>query len=61
MDKKSKGRTWLNSEEARRELKISSCDLSHIRESGKLRFRKEGGAFLYLKKDVAKYRKGQQE
>ena len=44
--------TWLNSREACKALKISACDLSHLREAGKLRFQKKGNAFLYAGNDV---------
>jgi hypothetical protein len=43
---------WLKSKEVEKELKISSCDLMHIREKGKLTFKKAGNAYLYLRKDV---------
>jgi hypothetical protein len=50
MGQKSKQGDWLDSKEARKELKVSACDLSHIRESGKLRSRKDGNAYRYLKR-----------
>ena len=52
MNKEAKQDDWLDSLEAREELHISACDLSHIREDGKLRYKKEGTAFRYAKKDV---------
>lgn len=39
---------WLRSEKARKLLKVSTCELAHLRESGKVRFRKTGRAFEYL-------------
>jgi len=39
---------WVRSEEARKMLKLSTCDLAHARESGKIKFKKVGSAFLYL-------------
>lgn len=45
---------WLDSKEAAKELKVSACGLSHIREAGKLLFRKEGNAFRYAQKDIQK-------
>lgn len=57
MGQKSMQGDWLNSKEARKELKVSGCDLSHIRESGKLRYRKDGNAYRYLKKDVRSLKK----
>ena len=41
-------RKWLNSKEARKKLKVKSCDLMHLREEGKLEFKKEGNAFFYF-------------
>lgn len=43
---------WLDSKQARKKLKVSSCDLSHIREARKLRYQKKGNAYLYLKEDI---------
>jgi hypothetical protein len=45
---------WLDSRETLEQLGISSCQLSHIRENGKLRYLKEGNAYRYLKNDVRK-------
>jgi DNA phosphorothioation-associated putative methyltransferase len=39
---------WVRSEEARKLLKLSSCDLAHARSAGKIRYKKVGNAFLYL-------------
>ena len=46
--------TWLRSKEVRKALRISTCHLAHMRTAGKLRFRKNGNAFLYDSKDVAR-------
>ncbi|MEQ8924708.1 MAG: hypothetical protein RLO81_02780 [Fulvivirga sp.] len=43
---------WLKSKEVEKELKISSCDLMHLREAGKLQFKKKGNTFLYDKSEV---------
>lgn len=43
---------WVDSKRARKELRVSSCDLSHIREAMKLRYQKKGNAYLYLKEDI---------
>ena len=43
---------YLNSKETKKKLKISSCDLMHMRIDGKLRFEKNGNAFLYKKSDI---------
>jgi hypothetical protein len=38
---------WVRSDEARRQLKLSTCDLAHAREAGEIEFKKVGQAFLY--------------
>ncbi|MDF0642561.1 MAG: hypothetical protein P0111_00910 [Nitrospira sp.] len=58
---KSKQSDWLDSKAARKELKVSACDLSHIRETGELRFRKDRNAYRYLKKDVWDLRKAKEK
>lgn len=50
---------WLNSVEARQELRVSTCELAHLRVSGKLRFRKVGNAFLYAAEDCHRQCGGQ--
>lgn len=40
--------TWLNSTAMASKLRISACTLSHLRNAGKLRFKKQGNAFFYL-------------
>lgn len=57
MGQKSKQGDWLDSKEARKKLNVSACDLSHVREAGKLRYRKEGNAYHYLKEDLQNLRK----
>lgn len=39
--------SWLSSQDARRELKISSCELMHRRLAGDLIFKKVGKAYFY--------------
>jgi hypothetical protein len=39
--------SWLTSKQTQRLLKISGCELMHLRENGKLTFRKQGNAFFY--------------
>lgn len=34
-------------------LKIPACDVMHLREAGKLKFTKQGTAFLYSAESVA--------
>jgi hypothetical protein len=43
---------WLSSKEVRARLKLSGCELAHLREEGKLRHRKLGNAYLYHPGDV---------
>lgn len=47
MDDKSSREEWLKSKDAQKKLKVSSCDLMHLREAGKLKFKKVGNAFFY--------------
>jgi hypothetical protein len=42
----------ISSKEAKKELKISDCDLMHLRVEGKIRFEKKGNAFFYDKRDI---------
>jgi hypothetical protein len=39
--------TWLTSKDTQKLLNISGCELMHLRESGKLIFKKQANAFLY--------------
>lgn len=41
--------------EVMKKLKISSCELMHLREAGKFEFKKRGNAYLYEKKSVDNY------
>jgi hypothetical protein len=49
-----KDERWLSSPEVRKALKISTCDLAHLREQGVFRATKRGNAYLYAAADVAK-------
>jgi len=40
--------TWLSSKETQKSLKVSGCELMHLRVSGKLKFKKQGNAYYYL-------------
>lgn len=40
---------YLNSKETMKALKVSSCDLMHLRTSGKLKFIKKGNSYFYEK------------
>jgi len=44
--------TWLTSKETQKLLKISGCELMHLRVSGKLIFKKKGNAYLYQISEV---------
>ncbi|MEO8498786.1 MAG: helix-turn-helix domain-containing protein [Planctomycetota bacterium] len=46
---------WLTSAQVRKRLKISTCDLAHLRQGGKLRSRKQGNAYLYRPDDVDEF------
>ena len=38
---------WLGSREMAKKLNVSDCELAHLRQAGKLEFRKRGNALLY--------------
>lgn len=38
---------WLSSKEMATRLNVTDCELSHLRNEGKLKFKKRGNAFLY--------------
>ena len=38
---------WLRSNEVRRALKLSTCDLAHLREAGNIESKKVGNSYLY--------------
>jgi hypothetical protein len=42
---------YLTSKEKRDQLKVSACELMHLREAGKLKFVKKGNAYIYEKND----------
>lgn len=41
------GIVWLTSKETQKLLKVSGCELMHLRVSGKLKFKKQGNAYYY--------------
>lgn len=43
---------WLKSKKVMKTLKICACDVMHLREEGKLKFTKQGNAFLYSAESV---------
>jgi hypothetical protein len=45
---------WLTSKEAVKALRISDCDLMHLRMDGRLEYKKERNAFLYSKNSIDK-------
>lgn len=57
MEKKTQTSEWLKSKEVMKVLKIRACDKMHLREAGKLKFTKQGNAFLYSTESVLKNKK----
>ncbi len=53
--RKSEEGKWFSSIEARKSLKISDCDLAHLRNEGKLIFKKRGNAFLYFSESLSSF------
>jgi hypothetical protein len=51
------GGQWLTSHEARKQLKVSTCKLAHMREGGEVKFLKQGNAYLYDPKSITKVKK----
>lgn len=47
---------WLSSTETRKRLHVSTCELMHLREGGRMRFSKKGNSFLYFLPDVERLR-----
>lgn len=43
----SKNEKYISSKEMRKALKVSSCELMHLRTKGKLAYVKKGNAYLY--------------
>ena len=48
-------REWLRSDEARKVMHVSTCDLAHLRQGGKIVFRKTGNAYLYSAHDCEQF------
>ena len=48
-------REWLRSDEARKVMQVSTCDLAHLRQGGKIAFRKAGNAYLYSAPDCEQF------
>ncbi len=46
---------WLRSDEARKVLRVSTCDLSHLRQGGKIASHKAGNAYLYSARDCEQF------
>jgi hypothetical protein len=57
MKKQTPSSEWLKSKEVMKSLKIRACDVMHLREEGKLKFTKQGNAFLYSAESVFKQKK----
>ncbi|MCI0628249.1 MAG: hypothetical protein L0387_42460 [Acidobacteria bacterium] len=60
MDKSQNEEHWIKSAEVKQALKLDACDLMHIRLDRKLRFKKQGNAFLYAAEDVERLRNKEQ-
>ncbi len=48
MNKKNKEVLWLTSKDAKVLLKITDCELMHIRLRGEIKFKKVGNAYFYV-------------
>lgn len=48
---------WFTSKEAKEYSKLRSCDLMHYRMAGKLKFIKQGNAFLYSQESLDNIKK----
>lgn len=57
MENKIQNSEWLKSKEVMKTLKIRACDVMHLRKEGKLKFTKQGNAFLYSAESVLKNKK----
>jgi len=57
MGNKIQNSEWLKSKEVMKTLKIRACDVMHLRETGKLKYSKQGNAFLYAAECVLKNKK----
>ena len=51
---KSEDKIWLTSKEGKVKLKISDCQLMHLRLEGKIEFMKKGRSFFYTLKHQTK-------
>lgn len=47
---------WLTSKQTEKALAVNSCELMHLRLSGRLHFRKQGNSFLYSNQDIESMR-----
>jgi hypothetical protein len=54
MERNVKIGNWHTSKEVEKELKISSCNLAHLRLEGKIEFKKVGNSFFYNNLGVEK-------
>ena len=39
--------TWITSKETQKLLKVSGCELMHLRVNGQITFKKQGNAYYY--------------
>lgn len=57
MDRSVEKSKWVKSSDARKIVKASTCDLSHMRQDGKIQYKKEGNSYLYKASDLQKIAK----
>jgi hypothetical protein len=38
---------WLSSKETQKHMKVSGCELMHLRVNGQITFKKQGNAYFY--------------
>lgn len=44
---KQLSKDWLSSKDIKKQLKLSGCELMHLRERGELEYKRVGNAFFY--------------
>ncbi len=45
---------YMPTKEAKKLLKVSGCQIMHLRDSGKIQFKRKGNGYWYLREDVQK-------
>ena len=59
-DANDDSKDWLRSHEVRKKLHLTTCQLSHLRTSGGIQFRKSGNAYLYSARDCGRIAGGEE-